>query len=147
MKLAKIIDFIKSHIKINIYRVGDIILTTNDTNPKYDYGGTWELWGAGKVPVGVDLSQTEFNEIEKTGGEATHKLTIDEMPSHSHTNLYTYNNSIIGTGNTPNTGVGTGIIQNGNYNQGSVHTGATGGGQAHNNLQPYITCYMWKKTA
>lgn len=139
MKLAKIIDFIKSHIKINIYRVGDIILTTNNTNPKYDYGGTWVLWGQGKVPVGVDLSQTEFNEIEKTGGEKTHILTTQEMPTHSHI-LFTSNK----TGSQLD-----GFFHNGSYDKTSEISRSRneGGNQPHNNLQPYITCYMWKKTA
>lgn len=141
MKLAKILNLLG--IKLNIYRVGDIILTTNSTNPKYDYGGTWELWGAGRVPVGVDTSQNEFSQIEKTGGEKTHTLTVNEMPSHSHDQVYVKSSSTpldlagVSGYNSMNSGIGT--------NTNSVET--TGGDQAHNNLQPYITCYMWKKIA
>lgn len=46
--------------------------------------GTWVAWGAGRVPVGVDTAQTEFNTVEKTGGEKTHTLATNEMPRHNH---------------------------------------------------------------
>ncbi len=140
MKLAKIIDFLKSHIKINIYRVGDIILSTNNRNPGLDYGGTWELWGAGRVPVGIDLAQTEFNEVEKTGGEKKHTLTVDEMPAHNH-------EIAINNGSTDSTYFSYSTGAHKRYYNGQDIIKNTGGGQSHNNLQPYITCYMWKKTA
>lgn len=137
MKLAKILNLLG--IKLNIYRVGDIILTTNSTNPKYDYGGTWELWGAGRVPVGVDTSQNEFSQIEKTGGEKTHTLTIAEMPNHNHRTALDF-------GGDELLDSYSGYSYK-NTSQYYTPTEATGGGQAHNNLQPYITCYMWKKIA
>jgi microcystin-dependent protein len=85
----------------------------------------------GRVPVGLDSSQSEFNSLNKKGGEKTHTLTINEMPSHNH-NL---------PGRLVNTD-GSGIVRelsgqdNANNNSASYNTG---GGQAHNNLQPYIT--------
>lgn len=138
MKLAKILNLLG--IKLNIYRVGDIILTTNSTNPKYDYGGTWELWGAGRVPVGIDTSQTEFNEVEKTGGYKKHTLTVDEMPAHNH-------EIAISNGSTDSTYFTYSSGAHKRYYNGQDIIKNTGGGQAHNNLQPYITCYMWKKTS
>lgn len=87
----------------------------------------------GKVIIGLDSSDNEFNEIGKTGGEKTHTLTVDEIPSHTH-NIYGAltgeNKSITNTGN--DWGVGT----TREWNQ-SANTN-TGGGQPHNNLQPYI---------
>lgn len=67
-----------------IYPVGSIYMSVNSTNPQNLFGGTWVAWGTGRVPVGIDTSQTEFNAVEKTGGEKTHKLKVSEMPSHDH---------------------------------------------------------------
>ena len=131
---------------VNIfYPVGSIYISTESTfDPNTAWGGTWVAWGAGKVPVGVDASDTDFDTAEKTGGEKTHKLTVAEMPSHSHnwkaTNLGASGDNYAGIA----------------YNNFSGHVGSdpmtewiknTGGDQAHNNLQPYIACYMWKRTA
>lgn len=52
-----------------IYQVGSIYMSVNSTNPTNLFGGTWVAWGAGRVPVGIDTSQTEFASVEKTGGE------------------------------------------------------------------------------
>ena len=66
-----------------IYPVGSIYITANATNPSVLFGGTWEQL-KGKFLVGVDSSDTDFETSGKTGGEKTHTLTIDEMPSHNH---------------------------------------------------------------
>ena len=98
-------------------------------------GTTWTAFGAGKVLVGVDASDTDFNTVEETGGAKTHTLTISEMPAHTHSafKATTYENMS--------------IHDIGGYRgQASVNTGSTGGGAAHNNVQPYITVYMWKRT-
>lgn len=121
-----------------MHPVGSIYMTTVETNPSQIFGfGTWVVWGAGKVPVGVDTTQTEFNVVEKTGGEKTHTLIVDEMPSHSHTVKYSggAGTSVGVTAMGTQIGTSDAIIQN------------AGGGLAHNNLQPYITCYMFKRTA
>lgn len=125
-----------------IYPIGSIYLSVNETNPSKYFGGTWVAWGTGRVPVGVDTAQNEFAIAEKTGGEKTHKLTIKEMPSHNHlpTDGHVVGASING-GNSV-----LPVYTYHNYNSGYT-TGNTGDSQAHNNLQPYITCYMWKRTA
>ena len=108
----------------------------------------------GKTPVGLDSSDTDFNAIGKSGGEKTHKLTIAEMPTHTHTqNAHTHDYNKI-TSNGDSFGVyggggyggwGIGIAgTNNNYGRfGIVAATATnqntGGGGAHNNLQPYVT--------
>lgn len=128
-----------------MHRVGDIIFSTSDENPSTIYGGTWVAWGKGQVPVGVDTSDSDFNTVEKTGGEKEHTLTVDEMPSHKH--------DIYG-GNTATTNILTTSNDNGwitllggmaYKNDGTMTT--VGNDEPHNNLQPYITCYMWKRTA
>lgn len=121
-----------------MHRVGDIIFSTSDENPSTIYGGTWVAWGKGQVPVGVDTSDSDFNTVEKTGGEKEHTLTVDEMPSHKHDfgQQFATTSSLSGEyGYYMIAGTQTDVIKN------------TGGNQPHNNLQPYITCYMWKRTA
>ena len=135
-----------------MYPIGSIYFSAVGTNPSELFGfGTWQAWGAGRVPVGVDASQTEFNAVEKTGGEKAHALTINEMPSHTHEisyrpigdpsddpfALFKSEGGITGTYNSPGT----------ELSQDALEAKAAGGGRAHNNLQPYITCYMWKRTA
>ena len=135
-----------------LYPIGSIYFSAVGTNPSELFGfGTWQAWGAGRVPVGVDASQTEFNAVEKTGGEKAHALTINEMPSHTHEisyrpigdpsddpfAMFKSEGGITGTYNSPGT----------ELSQDALEANAAGGGQAHNNLQPYITCYMWKRTA
>ena len=66
------------------YRVGDVIMTTNKENPAKWYGGTWEIFAPGRTVVCIDTSQSEFNSVKKVGGEKSHVLTINEIPSHSH---------------------------------------------------------------
>lgn len=118
-----------------IYPVGSIYISVNNTNPgTYFTGTTWEAFAKGRTLVGVDPDDVDFNTVEATGGEKTHTLTIDEMPSHNHS--FKYNNSASGGGSNGTIGTAN------NYG-----TTNTGGNQPHNNLQPYVTCYMWKRTA
>ena len=116
-------------------------MSVNNASPATFLGGTWVSWGTGRVPVGIDTSQTEFNSIEKTGGEKTHTLAIAEMPNHSHS-LH------VASGTE---GTSTYYNLKGNWfssiARNTDQIDSTGGGGAHNNLQPYITCYMWKRTA
>ena len=124
-----------------IYPVGSIYMSVNNTNPGTLFGGTWVAWGAGKVPVGVDTSQTEFNTVEKTGGSKY-------MQSHYHYSMQVDGNKIAwgGSGNELNM-AGVSIPWTGNFNSGSkIITSNTGDGNSQN-LQPYITVYMWKRTS
>ena len=147
-----------------MYPVGSIYLSVNETNPSTYFGGSWELWGSGKCIVGVDTTQAEFNSVEKTGGSKEVTLTTSQIPSHSH--------GLSGTGAHTHTFTGflqTYGIKDGTYkavshiryesdgaavppsmNSSGGHSHSisnTGGSAAHTNLQPYITCYMWKRTA
>ena len=135
-------------VSVPYYRVGDLFLTTIATNPSNFLGGTWELFGPGRCLVCVDTSQTEFNSVKKTGGEKSHILTVNEMPSHNHNILRSDG------GNASDLGWGsnqwdTGLISTSGTNKKNVYQQITntGGSQAHNNLQPFITCYVWIRTA
>lgn len=130
-----------SAIFLAAHPVGDIYLSVNPTNPGTLYGGTWVVWGSGRVPVGVNTSDTDFKTVEKTGGAKTHTLTVQEIPNHDH-DLNAVNEGV----DNPNGGYHPGWTFNKQYTA-QVMSASTGGGQAHNNLQPYITCYMWKRIA
>lgn len=141
-----------------IYPVGSIYMSVKSTSPATLFGGTWVRWGNGRVPVGVDTTQKEFNSVEKIGGEKTHRLTEDEMPAHQH---FADNNNGEEklTGNIGNMGFSASSDEGASYcytldwgyrssrTDTGIKTAAAGGGDPHNNLQPYITCYMWKRTA
>ena len=141
---------------LDVYPIGSIYLSVSGTNPNSYFGGTWELFGKGRTLVCVDTSQTEFNTSQKTGGEKTHTLSVNEMPSHTHVQNshrhQTYNTWGLNSGNNGLNYV-SGMSDDGyngsnNYTNYATATNQnTGGSQAHNNLQPYITCYMWKRTA
>ena len=121
-----------------IYPVGFIISTENATfNPNNLYKGTtWERI-KGKVIVGVDEDDTDFASSGLTGGEKEHTLTEAEMPKHNHPGIIGYTNT---NGNYARLFLGT---------QGTnlADEGKVGGGQAHNNMPPFYTAYMWRRTA
>jgi microcystin-dependent protein len=125
------------------YPIGSIYMSVVSTNPNTLFGfGTWTAWGAGRVPVGIDAGQTEFDTVEETGGAKTHTLSAAEMPSHTHT-IYTANSSADADWAYPNDGMTN--IRTTSSAKNVVNS--AGSGSAHNNLQPYIVCYMWKRTA
>ena len=123
------------------YPIGSVYINaSNATNPASLLGfGTWSAFGAGKVMVGLDAGDTSFDTAGETGGEKAHTLTTTEIPSHNH-GLGSYGDpSTAGTYYYKTTRVS---------NQFGVgYTGDTGGGGSHNNLQPYIVVYFWKRTA
>ena len=153
-----------------IYPIGSIYMSANNVSPQIFLGGTWVAWGSGKVPVGVDTSDTSFNTVEKTGGEKTHVLLPTEMPKHEHTGTQSKGTGVYSqkdpTAITPTVQwerkkyvadfTASTIETVTAYEQGLGevtdtvqvdHGIALGGNVAHNNLQPYITCYMWKRVS
>lgn len=137
---AESIPGLKSAVVDMLYPVGSIHMSVNSANPSTYFGGTWVSWGSGRVPVGVNTSDSSFSTVEKTGGEKTHTLTIGEMPPHRH--VMTVSNFYLAEGTTM-----VGVDMDKETVSGYFDTSTEGGGAAHNNLQPYITCYMWKRTA
>lgn len=167
-KLLK--DYIQSFIK-TMYPVGSIYMSVNATNPSTYFGGIWVAWGAGRVPVGINTADTNFATVEQTGGASTVTLTSTQIPSHTHAkgtlatasagaHTHTLNlQKTAWSGSSGNRVVVdsssgyTALTNNATASAGAhTHTisgsiAATGGGGAHSNLQPYIVCYMWKRTA
>lgn len=130
-----------------VYPVGSIYLSVNNTSPEEFLGGTWVTFAPGQVLVGVnpiaELTGRYSNPngvLEsnpgKTGGQREVKLTIGQIPAHSHNITYVDGQS--GPSNNPQGGTGS--------TAGTAETTSIGGGESHTNLQPYITCYMWKRT-
>lgn len=120
------------------YPIGTIYESTKPDNPSTFMGGTWSRFGNGRVLVGVDENDADFNTVNKTGGEKAHTLSIQEIPSHTHGFRGGGENNYVRV--EPSSTYG----YSGNSDK---TTTATGGGQAHNNLQPYVTVYRWQRTA
>ena len=141
------------------YPVGSIYINaTNSTNPGTLLGfGTWVAFGAGRVMVGFNGSDPLFDAAEETGGSKdaivvshTHTATVTD-PGHTHsTALYYRPHSASGAAqqyaqNT--TGFGSQISTNSNTTGITVSNSTEGSSGTNANLQPYITCYFWKRTA
>lgn len=139
-KGIKLLDYIDSKIKMNVdlmYPVGSIYLSVNSTNPSQLFGGEWEQWGKGRVPVGIDTNDSDFNAIEKTGG--------NKVFNGIHLTSYLADESTqYGLSTTDGSYANRTIVASGDIS-GSAHRGETPINISL--LQPYITCYMWKRTA
>ena len=134
------------------YPVGTIYETTSsdlDTVAKMNahFGGTWEAYGSGRVLVGKS-TDAEFNALGKTGGAKTHTLTTAEMPSHSHTVTQNFTR-FASTGSNVPTVAGTIHLSSvgsafDNIDR-IITSSGSGSGSAHNNLQPYIVVYRYRR--
>ena len=135
-ELESEISSLKSDLANKLYPVGSIYMSVNATNPAELFGGTWE-----RLKDRFLLAAGDSYAAGSTGGEAEHILTVNEMPSHTHTVR-------IGWSNTPGWGLtaSTGSDTNAVVDAGTT-TGATGGDEPHNNMPPYLAVYMWKRTA
>lgn len=116
--------------------IGSVYISFDPTDPGTLYGGTWE-----RLKDVFLLAAGDNYAAGSAGGEATHTLTVDEMPKHSH---------IVPTANA--NFVGQGVSNFGEYHGGnkwdaSISTQEAGGSQPHNNMPPYLAVHMWKRTA
>ena len=164
------IDAFVSACLLKIYPVGSIYMTTEkDVNPSTFLGGTWERWGQGRVPVGVDENDTDkiFDEAGKEGGQKNITLDLANLPEHYHTigvnkpeghrRLVTTWISGVGTttfidwkySSTPaeSSTILTRSYGSTSYNSAKTNVAGSSPTSPISNLQPYITCYMWKRTA
>ena len=130
------------NIMLANYPVGSIYFSVDSANPSTKFGGTWVAWGAGRVPVGVDTTDNAFNTVEKKSGEKVHVLTQSELPPTIDFKTNSIGFQVYGEGTNEGEEVATAFGSNTSLTLINI-----GGGSGHNNLQPYITCYMWKRTA
>ena len=123
------------------YPIGSYYETSDlSFDPNTAWGGTWVLDSKGRVTVSRDETIADFNTVGKTGGEKTHTLTVDEMPSHTHKDGTSASVAYVGHAGTNTAQVAF------DANSGRATT-ATGGGQAHNNMPPYVVVNRWHRTA
>ena len=120
----------------NVYPIGSIYISTSATSPATLFGfGTWQL-----ISDAFLVGAGNLYNLGTTGGEAEHTLTIDEMPSHTHPMQGYWN-----------TGTGSNSARARNITSGDPVDNsamlATGGGQAHNNIPPYLAVNIWERTA
>lgn len=108
-----------------VYPIGSIYISTNSTNPSLLFGGLWEPFAQGRTLVGVDIDTEKYSEAFIEDGEETHTLITDEMPNTTVVNESGYIYTLT---------TGTNSI-----------TALSTGNQPHNNMQPYITVYMWRR--
>ena len=130
------------NIMLANYPVGSIYFSVDSANPSTKFGGTWVAWGAGRVPVGVDTADRAFSTVEMKSGEKVHLLTQSELPPTLDFKTDNIGFQVYGEGTNQGEEVATAFGSNT-----TLTLINSGGGTAHNNLQPYITCYMWKRTA
>ena len=150
-----------------IWPIGSVYTSVLATNPNTLFGfGTWSAFAAGRALVGLDAGQTEFDTVEETGGAKTHALSTAELATHTHTFSGTTSSSgahthsitkkigVSATGGTAFVGDGIGAASSIDTDSSGTHTHTisgtsdnSGSGTAHNNLQPYIVVYFWKRTA
>ena len=123
------------------FPIGSVFISVVSTNPATLLGyGTWSAFGAGRVLVGLDSADTDFDTVEETGGAKTHTLTEAEIPAHVHGEL--------APSSASSGALKFAIDTNASGSQAAgLNTASTGGGGAHNNLSPYVVCYFWKRTA
>lgn len=125
---------------LDAYPIGSVYISYNATNPATLFGGTWER----KKDV-FFLAAGDAFAPNTSGGEATHVLTINEMPSHNHTSAGVPMNTSP-TWASGYTRTAYAVTAENPYPN-NVPNNTTGGGQAHNNMPPYETVYAWKRTA
>lgn len=157
-------DELKAALLDLIYPVGSIYISLNSTNPSTIFGGKWEQI-QGRFLLGVSSSHP----VNQTGGEESHTLTQNEIPKYTipkanlsgnihggDSSLFTWNATTDGiiSSSKPNRTYTVQRINNNTSNfVGEITVNAShshssgGGGQAHNNMPPYIAVYIWKRTA
>jgi hypothetical protein len=128
---------LEQSLSIQAFPVGAIFLSAVSTDPSILLGyGTWSAIGAGKMLVGIDSGDADFDTLGETGGEKEHTLTISEMPSHDHS----------AGGSVPRGATG-GTLANGwggsSTNQNTME--AEGGDAPHNNMPPYLVVSIWQR--
>lgn len=139
-------------LTVDPYPVGSIYMSTDSTSPASRFGGTWtQISGRFLLGTGANAANTSTTygslsaaaisrSVNEMGGEVRHTLTVSEMPSHNHS----------GKGTGDKSSSSESVAYTSNWSKYQVFTDFTddaGGDAAHNNMPPYYTVYMWRRTA
>lgn len=129
---------------LDAHPVGSLYTTIDPTNPSTIFGGTWVSWGGGTTLVSVNESDSDFNIVEKTGGAKTVTLTGDQLPESTLGDILFW---------TSTSYSGAFRISTSNYDRTASYGSDFGGqnlemgrSQPHENMPPYTTAYIWKRT-
>ncbi|AJQ47966.1 MULTISPECIES: phage baseplate protein [Pseudomonas] len=140
----------KAEMLAVVYPVGSVYMNmSNSQNPAVIFGfGTWAPLGAGRVLLGAGSGTDSRGEVKaftagSTGGEYSHQLTVSEIPAHAHTTPQ--GTTVPASGGSYQYASGDDVTTSTMSNP--PPSGEIGGGQAHNNMQPYLVAYMWQRTA
>ena len=130
-----------AEIMLALYPVGAVYISANSTSPASLFGGTWE-----QLQDRFLLAAGSTYSAGSTGGEATHTLTVNELPAHTHTA------TVYGISSGNYTANAARLVYKDNTTTGWISEGlswvnSTGGSQSHNNLPPYLAVYMWKRVS
>ena len=141
------VDSLISNIMLRFYPIGSIYTSVNSTDPGTLFGGTWA-----RIEDRFLLAAGSTYTAGTTGGAATHTLTVAQMPSHTHTqnpHRHLWNHKLSSDSGSQRAYVTTTNRQAFEpYTEYATATNQnTGGGQAHNNMPPYLVIYVWKRTA
>lgn len=126
-------------LKLAPYPVGSIYMSINSTSPASLFGGTWE-----QLKDRFLLAAGDTYTAGSTGGESTHTLTVDEMPSHTHEIDRGWGSD---SSSSSHKVYADNSLKYSNYSDSALITRSTGGGKPHNNMPPYLAVYMWKRIA
>lgn len=163
----------KSELLDLIYPVGSIYMSVNNISPQEFLGGKWNVWGAGRFPLSVDISDEtgKYDGSDMTGGIKYQKLTIDNLPEHTHRiygetsrdgshqhSLATANGqgnlewgylfSYEGHNAAGNNGAFRSVGDTGAHTHTMDFTSRSAGkGTEFDNMPPFISCYMWKRVS
>lgn len=135
----------KAKLSLSAYPVGAVYISVNSTDPGELFGGTWT-----RLKDRFLLSAGNTYTAGSTGGEAKHTLTESEIAEHSHSDRIGWlddhkTNNPLGMNGTALTVISN--PGNARVDDPQAHVGLTGGSQAHNNMPPYLTVYMWKRVS
>ena len=145
------LTIIKSALIDMIYPVNSIYLSIDNTNPGDIFGGTWVSFGEGQTLIGVDTNDSDFDTVEETGGTKTHTHTLND----GYTKLTVWGSDNNKLGYSEKSGVSEWTSNYGGYltysdnitKNSTFGVNLGGSTDSTSNLPPYITVYMWKRTA
>ena len=134
------ITTIKNDVLNTVYPIGAICLSMNSTNPSSLFGGTWEQIASGRILVGVDTSDDDFNTPGKVGGNKTNTLKLENLPSKVKMDIGLRGDRDVGAI------YNSALYKNSQVSQ-TFYMDIGGKNQSFSIMPPYFTCYIWKRTA